>query len=877
MKARTLLVALLLLPAVARHSAAQPSAGRVRQSLDEGWKFFAGGEDFAWSRTFDDARWQSVSLPHTWNADDPFDDVPGYRRGVGWYRRTFRIDSSLAGKRVFLYFEGANQRADVYVNGAFAGEHKGGYTAFAFDVTQLLHFDRAGNENVVAVMVDNSHDPFVPPLSVGYALYGGLYRDVWLIATDPVHFDVTDHASPGVFVTTPVVSRELGEVAVRGALVNDSRTARRLRVVSTIIDAAGASVAQGTVSVLAPEGVRTTFHHALPALRNPRLWSPVDPYLYTVSTAVYDGETLLDRVTNPLGFRWYRFTADSGFFLNGKKLALQGTNRHQDYAGLGSALPDSLHVRDMQLIKAMGANFVRLAHYPQDPSVLEAADSLGLLIWEEVPVVNYINPDSAFTANAEAMLREMIRQHSNHPSVILWGLMNESLLYGPQGARVGRQTDSGYVHSVRALAEAMNAIAHAEDPARRTVMAIHESDDYDRWGIAAVADVLGVNLYKGWYSGAFPDFGALLDARHRAHPEQVVVVSEYGAGSDERLNSPAPERFDFTGNWQRLFHESHLRQIAARPWLAGTAIWNEFDFSQPRKGYSIPNRNQKGMMTWDRRAKDVYYLYAANWSPAPIIRIASHDWAARVGTDSAAPRGAGTRPVPQPVTVYSNLPRVELYLNGRSLGTKVPDDVHSASWEVPFAAGRNVLEARGARGRTSYSDHVAVDLHYYPPRLADPSVPFGDLGVNVGTVAQFTDSARRAWAGDQPYRSGGFGYEGGTAGRTGAIVTGTNQVPLFITYREGLAGYRFDVPDGDYEVELLFAEPVERLAGQRVFGVSVNGRTIADRLDLAERAGRGGAVHLVAIARASGGEGVRVTFTPITGKPILNAIRLRRR
>ncbi|HEY9448097.1 MAG TPA: glycoside hydrolase family 2 TIM barrel-domain containing protein, partial [Gemmatimonadaceae bacterium] len=300
-----------------------------------------------------------------------------------------------------------------------------------------------------------------------------------------------------------------------------------------------------------------------------------------------------------------------GFFLNGEKLTLRGTNRHQDFEGKGSALSNAQHLRDMRLIKEMGANFVRLAHYPQDPAVLEAADRLGLLVWEEIPVVNYITASPDFTANATAMLRDMIRQHYDHPSVILWGIMNEPLLFGGKGSRVRVHTDSAYVRAVRALAETLNAVAHAEDSTRLTVMAIHESEDYDRWGLAGVTDVLGVNLYKGWYSGEFADFGALLDERHRAYPKQVVLVSEYGAGSDQRLNSLEPERFDFTGNWARLFHESHIRQIAERPWLAGTAIWNEFDFSQPNKGYSIPNRNQKGMLTWDRRPKDVYYLYAA--------------------------------------------------------------------------------------------------------------------------------------------------------------------------------------------------------------------------------------------------------------------------
>jgi beta-galactosidase len=582
---------------------------------------------------------------------------------------------------------------------------------------------------------------------------------------------------------------------------------------------------------------------------------------------------LRDRVTNPLGFRWYHFDPQRGFFLNGAKLVLHGTNRHQDYAGLGSALSNDLHGRDMELIKEMGANFVRLAHYPQDPAVLAAADRLGLLVWEEIPVVNYITPGPEFTQNAETMLRDMIRQHYNHPSVILWGIMNESLLYGGTGSRVAVHSDTAYVHSVRALAEALNATAHAEDSTRRTVMAIHESEDYDRWGIAGVTDVLGVNLYKGWYSGVFSDFGALLDARHRDHPQQVVVVSEYGAGTDQRLNSLHPERFDFSGNWQRLYHETHLRQIDARPWLGGTAIWNEFDFSQPHKGYSLPNRNQKGMVTWDRRPKDVYYLYKANWNDEPMVRVASHDWADRIGVDSGTAGGAA-RVASQPVDVYSNLARVELVVNGRSLGVRVPDDVHKATWDVAFAPGENVVEARGEKAGKAYADRVVIHFATYPARLADTS--FRELGVNVGTEAQFADGTGLPWAGDQPFRPGSFGHEGGSAKRTGAIITGTEQVPLFITYQEGLTGYRFDVPDGEYEVEMLFAEAKETERGRRVFGVSVNGRVVAERLDLAAEAGRGGAVRLMTRTVAAKGAGVRVAFTPIAGAPILNAIRIRR-
>nr|MDQ3309005.1 hypothetical protein [Gemmatimonadota bacterium] len=442
------LALLLLLSAAITHPATgQAPAGpdvRVRHTINDGWKFLAGGVEFAEKQLISAAGWESVTLPHTWNASDPFDDTPSYRRGVGWYRRTLKLDDSLRGKRLFLYFEGVNQKADVFVNGAFAGGHRGGYTAFAVDVTRLVNFDSVGSENLIAVQVDNSHDPQVPPLSVGFALYGGIYRDVWLVATDPVHVKVTDHASPGVYVSTPRVSRERAEVRLRGTVVNSTQAPQRLRVVSTIVDSAGARVATISSPLTVRAGNEATFAQNFPAVRNPRLWSPDRPYLYAVDTEIYDGDRLVDRVRNPLGFRWFRFDPARGFFLNGERLQLRGTNRHQDFQGLGSALSNRQHVRDLEIIKEMGANFLRLAHYPQDPAVLEAADRLGLLIWEELPVVNYVTISEEFTRNSQQMLREMIRQHHNHPSVILWGTMNEVFLWSPEGARISRQTDTTY-------------------------------------------------------------------------------------------------------------------------------------------------------------------------------------------------------------------------------------------------------------------------------------------------------------------------------------------------------------------------------------------------------------------------------------------------
>ncbi|MEO5904244.1 MAG: glycoside hydrolase family 2 TIM barrel-domain containing protein, partial [Gemmatimonadaceae bacterium] len=643
-----------------------------------------------------------------------------------------------------------------------------------------------GAKNLIAVQVDNSHSPFIQPLSVGYALYGGIYRDVWLIATDSVHVAMDDAGSSGVHVSTPKVSATRATVLVQLRALNEYSGQKALKLVTTILDGKGVSVATMSTPKEAYPDDEIEAGENFGSINNPHLWSPDDPYLYTVRTEIYEGPKLKDRVESPLGFRWLSFDPQQGFFLNGKKLQLRGTNRHQDYAGLGSALSDTLHVRDMKWIKDMGANFVRLAHYPQDPAVLAAADRLGLLIWEEIPVVNSITPDPRFTENAEMMLREMIRQHANHPSLVTWGIMNEVFLWSPEGFRIRNQPDTAYMSKVRSFAQHLDSVAKEEDATRPVTMAVHGSSDYDTAGISSITDILGQNIYSGWYSGVFDDFGKQLDRRHAAHPEEVIFVSEYGAEDDARVNSLKPERFDFSGTWMKRYHESYLRQLTARPWLAGTAVWNQFDFSQPETGGSIPYMNQKGLQTWDRTPKDVYYLYKANWNPDPMVYIASRGWPRRQGTGPTKASAAA-----QPVDVYSNASRVELFLNGRSLGTKTPDDVKRATWDVSFINGKNRLVARAPRSKAP-ADSMTIDFTYRPAKLADATVPFREIGINAGGKAQYAQPGGIVWEGDQAYVAGSFGYADGTPTMfdKDLAIKGSKDTPLYFTYLSGLTAYR---------------------------------------------------------------------------------------
>ncbi|HYX42467.1 MAG TPA: glycoside hydrolase family 2 TIM barrel-domain containing protein, partial [Pyrinomonadaceae bacterium] len=664
--------------------------GRVRYTINSGWRFMRADVAGAEAPRFDDASWAVVDLPHTWNAEDTRDDVPGYWRGVGWYRRRLELSESLRARRLYLYFEGANQVADVYVNGRHVGRHVGGYTAFACDITLAA---RVGETNLVAVKVDNTHNPDIPPTSADFNFYGGIYRDVWLIATDPVHFTLRDYGSQGVYVETPQVSEVSATVRVRGTLANESACARnsvcaqQVEVTSTVFDATGRAVLTASSPITSSEGLETTFEQTTMPLSHPHLWSPDDPYLYTMRTTVREGARVFDEITSPLGFRWYSFDAARGFFLNGAHLKLRGTNRHQDYPGLGNAVPDALHVRDMERIKEAGFNFVRLAHYPQDPSVLDAADRLGLIIWEEIPVVNQITVSAAFNANAEQMLTEMIRQHRNHPSIFLWGYMNEVFL-GP------KMTDE-HVRATVALARALEAICRREDPARWTTIALHYDPQglYESSGLYDITRVVGLNLYFGWYYDTFADFGKFVDEQHRRHPDRPLFISEYGANSDTRLHSLAPRRYDSTAEWQRMYHESYLAQTNARPFLAGGAVWNVFDFGAEQRGETIPHTNQKGLFTATRRPKDVLYFYQAQFSAAPVLHIATRDWPRRAG----AADQAGAHTSQQTVDVYTNLSVVELIHDGVSLGRQRVGPSRRAAWPVAFHDGVNKLVARGQR------------------------------------------------------------------------------------------------------------------------------------------------------------------------------------
>ncbi len=824
---RIILLFALVVPSL---SAAPP---RVRYTINEHWRYEAGALE------------AMVNLPHTWNVADAFDKEPGYRRGIGWYRKALKLDPTLRGKRLFLYFEGANQVADVYVNDYHAGRHVGGYTAFVFEVTDLVRWE---GSNLVAVRVDNSHSEEIPPLNADFTFYGGIYRDVWLVATEPIHITLTDYASSGVFVTpascrpyrrhpggevageTPAErppGRPRYEVCISGTVVNQSDVAQHTRVVNRIFDADGKEVTTTSSEMTIAAGGSERFLHETKGIADPRLWSPDDPYLYLVRSEVYAGSRLVDAVENPLGFRSFRFDGQNGFFLNGKPLKLIGTNRHQDYSGLGNALPDEIHRRDMRIIRENGFNFVRLAHYPQDPAVLEATDRLGLVVWEEIPVVNLISLSPAFAQNAERMLTEMIRQHYNHPSVLIWGYMNEVLLTKPS------PIPPSYYAGVVELTRRLEARVHAEDPSRATVMALSRDEVNADYGIGDIPDILGMNLYFGWYYDEIDALGPFLDDLHRRRPQRPLIISEYGADSDERVHARNPVAFDFSSEYQQLFHRRSFPQIEARRYLLGSAVWNQFDFGSELRHDTKHALNQKGLYFFDRTPKDIAFYYKAALRKEPVVYIA-REWNRRAGQRM------------QPLWVYSNLQNVELFVNGRSAGSR-PVRNRTAEWNVELAEGTNRIEVSGADAvAMTYSGIVSA--------------------INAGADYSYTDAAGVVWETDR-------GYVGGEKKGTHHRIFSTMDDALFQASREGMDAYRFDVPDGSYEVTLGFGEWTTE---QRVFSVKVNGIVVFADLDLAADFGVFTAATRTIRVEVHDGEGIRIDFKPKIGKPAIAAIQIRR-
>lgn len=862
----------------------QANSFREISKINESWKFVKGDT----SRQ----NWQTVHLPHTWNVNDVLDDEPGYYRGTGWYKKNFTISKNCKDKEISVFFEGANQQTEVFINGKKAGEHIGGYTAFSVPITKYIHFN---GRNELLVKVDNSYNENIAPLSADFTFYGGIYRDVYLVATNRIHFATSDKGSNGVYISTPHVSKENASVHIRSIVSSATNSPTKIIVTTSIIDNKGKIVAatKTTTSIASFSGKDVL--QDIDFIKQPNLWSPERPYLYKAETKITNAKgKVLDVIVNPLGFRWFSFDADKGFFLNGSPYKLIGASRHQDYKGLGNAVPDSLAIEDVVLLKRMGANFLRVAHYPQDPSVMKACDSLGLLASVEIPVVNEISETDSFYNNCEQMQLEMIRQNYNHPSVILWCYMNEVLL--KTHFQNNSEQQKNYIANITKLAKRLEALTRKEDPYRYTMMADHGNlSQYKNAGLLEIPMIIGWNLYSGWYGGSMDDFPLFLDRFHKEFPGKPFMVTEYGADADPRIRSAQPIRFDKSIEYTTRFHQYYFTEMMKRPYVAGAIIWNLADFNSETRTESMPHMNNKGLLQWDRTPKDPYYFYQAVLSKKPFIKIlgsVQNEYGIADSNSSFCE---------QLIQVASNLELVSIKLNGLfQTSLNVKDGL--CEWKLPLKEGVNEIVVEGKKDDQVFRDGVQTKVHLQSPCLTNAKIPFKQINIMLGSTRCFVDEKGEWWQPDQPYQKGSWGFIGGKKfklennGRlpygTDKNIIGTDDDPIYQTQQTGIQQYRLDVPEGSYELTLYFAELMGGKVKQppynlnederddkmkrRIFDVTVNGQNILHHFNIADDYGLATAVAKSVKITVNNMEGILINFKPEEGEAVLNALQVKK-
>ena len=601
------LAAVLALSGSDRAAVGVAGGPRVVANINAGWQYAPVDNGVT-------GEWQAVDLPHTWNAKDTLDGDTKYRKGVGLYKKERDLTPEPQ-KRYYLRFEGANIKSWVSVNGKPAGEHKGGYTAFAYEITSLLQ----PGKNLVEVKVDNSWDTDIMPLYCDYNFYGGIYRSVWLIETGPAAIAITDYASPGVYLSQKKITPEKAELEFLARI--SAPTAAGLFVRFTVLDAAGDRVTQVEAT---PTAAGDWLEARAPVvIDSPHLWNgTADPYQYRVRTELLIGKDTLDAIDQPLGLRFYSVDKDKGFSLNGKTYRMHGVCRHQDRDGKGNAISAEDQEQDFALMAEMGVNTVRLSHYPQAELAYSICDRRGITVWAELPFIGMTGDATGVFLNnprfrdiLKQQLVELVRQNYNHPSIIVWGLFNE---LSPPGDPVP-------------LLKELNALAHQEDPYRLTTAATHHEG-----ALNDVTDLICWNKYNGWYYWNADNFTRWVDQQHRDFPDRCLCMSEYGAGASVHQHSELNYHVNPQGHWhpenyQAYVHEVHWAAISQRPWLWSSFLWNMFDFGVVKRNEGDrPNINDKGMVSFDRKTKkDVFFFYKANWNPEPMIYITNRRFVER--------------------------------------------------------------------------------------------------------------------------------------------------------------------------------------------------------------------------------------------------------
>ena len=689
-----------MLASVLQNAAAtQQGHGSFATTLATGWEYYQGPLDprFQVWKSEELVVWQPVSLPHCFNHYDACDpDVPAYR-GPGWYRTRLRIENPFPRGRTILHFEGAGQRAEVWTGTQLAGKHDGGYDEFLIDVTDACRALKPGEDLSLSVLCDNSRDIDRMPSDLSdFTLYGGLYRHLHLVYVPAVSLEaVHTHVSFG-----PPVSFEPGhaaEVRITARLYAKTDAQTPLQIHVSVFDPQGRPVYRQAIEKNVWEG---ELELARLTLEQPQLWSPRTPNLYRCEVSIDspDGAII---TAHRFGVRHTRFEEHGPFYLNGERLLLRGTHRHQDHADYAAAMPDDLVRQEMQLIREMGANFIRLAHYQQSRLVLDMCDELGLLVWEEVPWCRSGVGSAQFRQNGREKLRIMIDQHSNHPSVLLWGLGNED--DWPSELN-GQDHDA-----IRSYMTELRDLAHQCDPSRLTAF---RRCDFAR----DIPDVYSPSIWAGWYSGRYTEYRAALEkarqsvphflhmewgadshaGRHAEDADPVVAQVVTGRGTaetgfDYKMTGGAV-RESKDGGWTETYacdlFDWYLKTLEELPWLTGAAQWAFKDFTTAlRSDNPVPRVNQKGLVTRDLARKEGYFVFQSYWAQKPMVHIYGHDWPVRWGKPGQE----------RIVRVYSNCKSVELFLNGKSAGVKNRDSQNFPAaglrWSLSFHEGQNELRA----------------------------------------------------------------------------------------------------------------------------------------------------------------------------------------
>jgi beta-galactosidase len=630
------------------------------------WKFLHTNDDKNQSQIVaatktKSSNWQSITIPHTWNTTDVFDSrnfkdtiniMELFKRGIGWYTTSLNIALAEKNKNNQLHFLGANQITEVWVNGSFVGKHIGGYTGFTFNLNKHL---RVGN-NTVLVKVDSRYNFDVPPHTADYNFLGGLYREVLWQTTNNNYITNTK-------ITTPKVSHKNAAIQIQSTFSN---TGAAKKIITNLINPYN-EIMQSWVQPILPNQTNISIFDTI---KNPILWSTKNPTLYKVYSTLYDAnDKALDQTIETMGFRFFNFTADNGFSLNGETLKLKGVNVHQDYLNKGWAIDSAQKLQDYLLMKKMGVNYVRMSHYPKHPYELHLCDSLGFVVWEEIPVVNTVGTE-AFIANATMMMQEVIERDYNRPSVIFWGVGNEYYrnFFSEQVANYAIQ-----------CTKEVAAICKKLDPYRYTIQAQNDLVDNR---ILELTDVQGRNRYFGWYEKTYNDFEHEMEEEHKKNPTWKLLVSEYGAEGKYGYHVNNPKIFDHSETYQVNFHKAYWKVIEAKPYIAGGTIWNMFDFASFAKIGNSPHINKKGMMSFDRKPKDVFYYYQSVWTDDLMVHIAGH-----TNTHRKTIQGNTT-----PIEVFSNATDVELFVNGISQGKKQKGG-NDWIWNVDLKEGYHNIKA----------------------------------------------------------------------------------------------------------------------------------------------------------------------------------------